>query len=138
MQKHKKIELLLKKQFNALFSEKNKMATTVYDISIGFMTALPATGRLTFTLAYNQNNQHNQNNQELTHADVLRIITPHVLEKLGGQEGDWMIATHPPTEDHHYMYSFEWQALDNQARSCPIMRTITYRPHRHHMVIDMR
>jgi hypothetical protein len=106
---------------------------TVYDISVGFMTALPATGRLTFTLSYNQNNQ-----PEPSREDVLRIITPHVLEKLGGQEADWMIATHPPSEDHNYMYSLEWKALDNRARACPIMRTITYRPHRHHMTLDMR
>ena len=100
-----------------------------YEISVGFMTHRPATGRLEFILYYHRD-------ADPSREDLLQIITPYVLAYLGGTVEDWMISIHSINEaDQHLIYSFDWKNLDNKSRTCPIIRTITYRPHLHQTTI---
>jgi len=100
-----------------------------FEISIGYMTSHPDIGHLEYTLFYNRD-------AEPSRDDLLRVITPHVLDNyLGGTVEDWLIESHPLNGDGQYVYRFEWKALDNKARMCPFMRTTTFRPHLHHTTI---
>jgi len=98
---------------------------TVYEITVSYMTNRPAVGHLEFILNYNRIAIPSRE-------DLLHIITPYVLDYLGGAEEDWMIAIHPINEfDQHLVYSFDWKNLNNKDRTCPVMRTISHRPHLH-------
>ena len=100
-----------------------------YEIWVGYMTSQPSIGHLEYTLFYNRD-------AEPSRDDLLRVITPHVLEHyLGGTAEDWLIDSLSPNEDGQYVYTFDWKNLDNKARMCPVMRTTTFRPHLHQTTI---
>jgi hypothetical protein len=100
-----------------------------FEISVGYMTSVPAVGHLEYTLFYNRD-------AEPSRDDLLRVITPHVLENyLGGTVEDWLIDSHPLNGEGQYVYTFDWKNLDNKARTHPIMRTITHRPWLHRATI---
>jgi hypothetical protein len=106
----------------------------LYEITVGFMTDRPAIGRLEYILYYTR--EANPSRE-----DILQTITPYVLAQLGGLLEDWMIATHPINEfNQHLVYSFDWKNLDNKARACPLMRTISHRTHLHQttLVVEQR
>ena len=100
------------------------------EVSVRFMTALPEIGHLEFVV-------HHSTILAPTQQEVLTAITPDVLRYLGGQEPQWIITSHDPSPDFTYMYSFDWLDLDNKARTCPVMRTSTFRPHRHRFTVYM-
>jgi len=132
-----KIEMLFLAKYKALQQQsKAAMATIMadtddrrYEISVGFMTNRPAIGHLEYTLYYDRLAA------VPSPVDLLRVITPHVLDYLGGTEADWLIEAHPVNDFGQYVYTFDWKHLDNKARLCPVMRTITHRPHLHQMTI---
>jgi hypothetical protein len=100
-----------------------------YEIWVGYMTSVPAIGHLEYTLFYNRDADPSRD-------DLLRVITPHVLEHyLGGTPEDWLIDSLPLNEDGQYVYTFDWKNLDNNGRMCPVMRTTTFRPHLHQATI---
>lgn len=57
--------------------------------------------------------------------NILEIIRPYVLERLGGQQDDWITCC---KGEHDYY--FEWKNIDNKARDCPLHRTRNFVPYR--------
>jgi len=105
------------------------------EVSVGFMTAVPEIGHLEFVVHYSTE-------VTPTQQEVLTAITPDVLRFLGGQEQCWIITSHDPAvvelvNDFKYSYAFEWLDLDEKTRTCPVMRTSTFRPHRHRFTVYM-
>ena len=106
------------------------MATTfTIEARVGFMTQRPTSGHLEFVIYYKNNNTIPEQ------SDVLTLITPHVLETLGGTEDDWMISTH---NDTNFGYSFDWKNLDNQLRMHPLQRMRGFHPERDttHIIVE--
>ena len=68
---------------------------------------------------------------------ILTLISPHVLAYLGGNVDEWIINSYDFNEEEYiysgvtYLYNFEWKNINNRDRSCPIMRTVSFRIHRH-------
>ena len=103
------------------------------EVSVGFMTQVPAVGRFEFVVHYTTA-------VVPTQQEVLAAITPTILYELGGQQEDWIIENHANENQENeftYLYSFGWLHLNNKERSSPIMRTITFRPHRHRFIVHM-
>jgi hypothetical protein len=104
------------------------------EVSVGFMTSYPEVGHLEFVV-------HHSTILAPTQQDVLIAIAPDVLRFLGGQETDWFITSHDPVVvdkgDFTYTYSFNSLHLDSKARTCPFMRTSSFRPHIHRFTVHM-
>ena len=103
-------------------------ATQSVEVYVGFMTHLPEAGHLEYVINYTDDVP--------TEEDVKRIITREALQFLGGREEDWMITHHPNDENANHVYTFEWMHLNNKQRTCPIMRTSTFRPWIHRRIIE--
>ena len=113
------------------------------EVSVGYMTQTPAVGRLEFVIKYDIL-EHAERDRIPSEQDVLARINPYVLQQLGGEEEDWIIKLHQNDDENEYenniytyCYFFEWKNLNNKERVNPIMRTITFRPHRHRFAIDL-
>ena len=108
------------------------------EVSVGFMSSIPAVGHLEFVVHYSTEIVPSQQ-------EVLVAITANVLRELGGQQTDWNITSHDTSAIENdfegnvftYKYSFDWLHLDTKARMCPVMRTVTFRPHRHRFEINI-
>jgi|688.fasta_scaffold272949_1 hypothetical protein len=109
-------------------------------VSVGYMTSVPAVGHLEFIIHYATPDipQAQVQQIELPSQDaILTLITPHVLDCLGGNVDEWTINKYDVNEEEYnytgvtYLYNFEWKNINNKDRSCPIMRTISFRMHRH-------
>jgi len=98
-------------------------AVQTVEVYVGFTTHLPEAGHLEYALKYTD--------VAPTEEDIKRIITQEALQFLGGREEDWIIKHHPNDENGDYVYTFEWMNLDNKQRTCPFMRTSTFRPQIH-------
>ena len=122
----------IKANANAKANAKEKMATTLnylrIEARVGFMTQRPTSGHLEFVINYNINQS------EPEQSDVLTLITPYVLETLGGTAEDWIIITHSDTT---FGYSFEWKNLDNKLRSHPLQRMRGFHPVRDTTIINV-
>ena len=103
-------------------------AVQTIEVYVGFMTHLPEAGHLEYALKYTD--------VAPTEEEIKRIITPEALQFLGGREEDWIIKYHPNDENGDYVYTFEWMHLNNKQRTCPIMRTSTFRPWTHRREIN--
>ena len=82
----------------------------------------PIVGHLEFIL-------HFSTFTEPSPQEMLEIIKPVFLERMGGRESDWSINYNDVNEYGDHSYSFEWQHINNKDRSCPLMRTRTFRAH---------
>ena len=131
------------------------MATQTIKVSVGYMTSVPAVGHLEFIIHYTQPQAELHTELPRPQAElprpqaelpaelppsqdaILTLITPHVLGYLGGNNDDWIINQHDVNEEEYnytgntYLYNFEWKNINNKDRSCPIMRTVSFRIHRH-------
>lgn len=86
--------------------------------SVCFMNERPLIGQLEYIIRHNYTTHISPN-------DILEIITPYVLERLGGQTEDWIISTKRDNE-----YYFEWKNIDNKVRASPLHRTRAFIPYR--------
>jgi hypothetical protein len=83
------------------------------EIIVNFKTENNTIGHLEYNLHTN-NEQSSQN--------VLNIIMPYVLARLGGIAEQWNIT------NIGNLYTFEWNNINNKISSCPLYRTKTFRP----------
>jgi hypothetical protein len=110
-------------------------------VSVGYMNQVPAVGHLEFIIHYTrpQAELPAELPVELPPSQdaILTLITPHVLAYLGGNNDEWIINSYDFNEEEYiysgvtYLYNFEWKNINNRDRSCPIMRTVSFRIHRH-------
>jgi len=110
-------------------------------VSVGYMNQVPAVGHLEFIIHYTrpQVELPAELPVELPPSQdaILTLITPHVLAYLGGNNDEWIINSYDFNEEEYiysgvtYLYNFEWKNINNRDRSCPIMRTVSFRIHRH-------
>jgi len=107
----------------------------VMEAYISFMTRSLSIGHLECLIHHGVENIPSQE-------EVLGAITQPVLNKLGGVEEDWIIISDPNINNQMnnyftYSYSFDWKQLNNKERTNPLMRTTTFREHRHRFEIFM-
>ena len=124
-------------------------------VSVGYMNQVPAVGHLEFIIHYTRPPAELPRPQAELPADlprpqadmpaelppsqdaILTLISPHVLAYLGGNVDEWIINSYDFNEEEYiysgvtYLYNFEWKNINNRDRSCPIMRTVSFRIHRH-------
>lgn len=113
-------------------------------VSVGYMNQVPAVGHLEFIIHYTRPQVDLPRPQAELPADmppsqdaILTLISPHVLAYLGGNVDEWIINSYDFNEEEYiysgvtYLYNFEWKNINNRDRSCPIMRTVSFRIHRH-------
>ena len=107
----------------------------VMEAYISFMTRDLSIGHLECLIHHEVENIPSQE-------EVLGAIIQPVLNKLGGVEEDWIIISDPNINNQMnnyftYSYSFDWKQLNNKERTSPLMRTTTFREHRHRFEIFM-
>lgn len=85
---------------------------------ISYMNDRPLIGQLEYIIRHDRNTHISQN-------EILDIITPYILECLGGHQDDWIISTKRENE-----YYFEWKNIDNKVRASPLHRTRNFIPYR--------
>lgn len=85
---------------------------------VSYMNEHPLIGQLEYVIRHDRNTLISQN-------DIIDIITPYILERLGGQQKDWIISHIRENE-----YYFEWKNIDNKIRASPLHRTRNFIPYR--------
>jgi hypothetical protein len=108
---------------------------------VTYTTALPMQGRLEYVLVYpvdkRDDNSASVDSASVDSASILDIITPYVLEELGGTDENWIIICEPRIKMREFVFSFEWKDFKNNLYPTDIVRIKTFRPDRHRITIPM-